>query len=143
MNLTEQQTRFCEEYLIDHDATAAAERAGYAKSTAKKWGERLMGNVLISEHIDQLLHEDAAGAEQQFVVSHLKQLVERCLEPNRMTKCCARKQDCAIVSGENCCAAYEPDMASAYNALELLGRHFGMFETPNKYIICKECCERE
>lgn len=43
--LTPKQQRFCEEYLIDLNATQAAIRAGYSAKTAAQQGERLLRNV--------------------------------------------------------------------------------------------------
>lgn len=36
MALTEKQKRFCDEYLVDLNATQAAIRAGYSEKTAKQ-----------------------------------------------------------------------------------------------------------
>ena len=36
MALTEKQKRFCDEYLIDLNATQAAIRAGYSKRSARQ-----------------------------------------------------------------------------------------------------------
>ena len=127
MNLSEQQITFCEEYLIDHDATAAAERAGYSKSTAKKWSERLMGNVLISERIDELLHEKDEVCNKSFIIDHLKEIVRRCMQAKPVLKKNAGKKEPEAVMNENGCMVYEFDAASAFKALELLGKHMGMF----------------
>ena len=43
--MNEKQKRFCEEYIIDHNATQAAIRAGYSEKTAKQIGSRLLTNV--------------------------------------------------------------------------------------------------
>lgn len=43
--LTDKQARFCEEYLVDLNATQAAIRAGYSAKTAEQSGPRLLGNV--------------------------------------------------------------------------------------------------
>lgn len=53
MALTGKQNRFVEEYLIDHNATAAAKRAGYSKKTAGSQGQRLLTNVEIKKKIQQ------------------------------------------------------------------------------------------
>ena len=47
MNLSLKQKRFCDEYLIDLNATQAAIRAGYSKKTAASQGERLLRKVEI------------------------------------------------------------------------------------------------
>ena len=40
MAMTAKQKRFCDEYLIDLNATQAAIRAGYSKRTARQIGKR-------------------------------------------------------------------------------------------------------
>ena len=45
--LTAKQQRFCEEYLIDLNATQAAVRAGYSAKTANEQGSRLLTNVVL------------------------------------------------------------------------------------------------
>lgn len=52
--LTPKQQRFCEEYLIDLNATQAAIRAGYSAKTANEQGARLLANVSVASQIDQL-----------------------------------------------------------------------------------------
>lgn len=50
--LTAKQQRFCDEYLIDLNATQAAIRAGYSKKTANEQGARLLANVSIQKYIE-------------------------------------------------------------------------------------------
>jgi phage terminase small subunit len=54
MDLTPRQAMFCEEYLVDLNATQAAIRAGYAKKTANREGSRLLLNVDIQKKIQEL-----------------------------------------------------------------------------------------
>lgn len=51
MALTDKQKRFCEEYLIDLNATQAAIRAGYSSKTAEQTASRLLRNVKVQEYI--------------------------------------------------------------------------------------------
>jgi len=51
-SLTPKQQRFCEEYLIDLNATQAAIRAGYSEKTASSQGERLLRNAEIDRVIN-------------------------------------------------------------------------------------------
>lgn len=51
--LTEKQKRFCDEYLIDLNATQAAIRAGYSEKTAAEQGARLLTNVKVQEYIQE------------------------------------------------------------------------------------------
>jgi phage terminase small subunit len=49
--MTRKQRTFVAEYLIDLNATKAAERAGYSKRTANEQGARLLANVSVSAAI--------------------------------------------------------------------------------------------
>lgn len=49
--MTEKQQRFCDEYLIDLNATQAAIRAGYSKKTANEQGARLLAKVSVQKYI--------------------------------------------------------------------------------------------
>tara|TARA_Y100001963_G_C6742158_1_gene429557 strand:+ start:1004 stop:1531 length:528 start_codon:yes stop_codon:yes gene_type:complete len=55
--LTNKQQKFCEEYIIDLNATQAAIRAGYSKKTARSQGQRLLTNVDISDFVQKLRNE--------------------------------------------------------------------------------------
>jgi phage terminase small subunit len=50
--LNARQIRFCEEYLIDHNATQAAIRAGYTQQNADVTGPRLLRKDGIKAYID-------------------------------------------------------------------------------------------
>lgn len=52
MALTAKQVRFCEEYLIDFNATQAALRAGYSPKTAAKIGWENLQKPEIATHIE-------------------------------------------------------------------------------------------
>jgi len=52
--LTDKQKRFCQEYLVDLNATQAGIKAGYSKKTAYSIGQRLLKNVEIQKHIEKL-----------------------------------------------------------------------------------------
>lgn len=54
MALTDKQERFCQEYLIDLNATQAAIRAGYSTKTAQEQSSRLLSNVIIQNRIAEL-----------------------------------------------------------------------------------------
>lgn len=58
-NLTDKQRRFCEEYVVDWNATQAAIRAGYAKKGARTEGARLLANANIKQYIDDCRQKTA------------------------------------------------------------------------------------
>lgn len=43
--MTEKQKRFCDEYLIDLNATQAAIRSGYSAKTAKQIGQQNLSSI--------------------------------------------------------------------------------------------------
>lgn len=49
--LTPKQVKFVDEYLIDHNASAAARRAGYSTKTANEQGSQLLRNTKIAHEI--------------------------------------------------------------------------------------------
>jgi len=55
--LTAKQQRFCDEYLIDLNATQAAIRAGYSEKTAKQIANENMTKPYLREYIDKRLAE--------------------------------------------------------------------------------------
>jgi phage terminase small subunit len=62
--LTSKQARFVSEYLIDHNATQAAIRAGYSPRTAQEQSSRLLSNVMVSSAV-------AAGQARQLAAIDL------------------------------------------------------------------------
>jgi phage terminase small subunit len=55
--LNDKQKRFCEEYLIDLNATQAAIRAGYSKKTAKETGYENLTKPHIQGYIQELVNQ--------------------------------------------------------------------------------------
>ena len=53
--MTAKQQRFCEEYLIDLNATRAAIRAGYSPKSAKTNGPRLLENAGIRARVEAMM----------------------------------------------------------------------------------------
>jgi len=49
------QARFCEEYVIDLNATQAAGRAGYSKRSAQHLGYQLLQNPLVTKRLAELV----------------------------------------------------------------------------------------
>lgn len=54
-DLTPKQARFCEEYLIDLNATQAAIRAEYSEKTACEQAARLLANVKVQNYLTELM----------------------------------------------------------------------------------------
>lgn len=73
MALTAKQKRFCEEYLIDLNATQAAIRAGYSPKTAEQTASRLLRNVKVQEYMAKRQKELSRSTEitQERVIKEL------------------------------------------------------------------------
>lgn len=73
VKLTNKQKRFCDEYLIDLNATQSAIRAGYSKKSARQTGVANMSNPSIKSYIEARMQEkeDNAIAKQDEVLKYL------------------------------------------------------------------------
>ncbi len=73
MAMTPKQQRFCDEYLIDLNATQAAIRAGYSKKTAKQIGQENLTKLDLKEYIEKRMTEKEAAliADQDEVLKFL------------------------------------------------------------------------
>lgn len=71
--MTPKQQRFCDEYLIDLNATQAAIRAGYSKKTAKQIGQQTLSKLYIHEYIEKRMAEKEKEliADQNEVLKYL------------------------------------------------------------------------
>jgi phage terminase small subunit len=63
MGLTPKQVRFCEEYIIDLNATQAAIRAGYSAKTANEQGSQTLAILSVQEYIQELKEERSSRTE--------------------------------------------------------------------------------
>jgi len=74
--LTDKQQRFCEEYLIDLNATQAALRAGYSKKSARSKASQLLTKVNIQNEIQKLKSErsERVQIEADSVVKELAKI---------------------------------------------------------------------
>ena len=105
MKLTEKQKRFCEEYLVDLNATQAYFRAGYSaknENIAGVEGLKLLRNPKIQKNISELRQKQSerTGITADTVLKELEKIALSDVE----------------VSGKE-----------KIKALELLGKHLGMF----------------
>lgn len=76
MALTKKQQRFCEEYLLDLNATQAAIRAGYSEKTANEQGSRLLANVSVVKFIQSAIEKRTERTEinTDYVLNRLSEI---------------------------------------------------------------------
>lgn len=74
--LNAKQKRFCEEYVLDWNANAAARRAGYSESSARAYASKLLQTSAIQKHIKFLQSDTArlAGVSHLMIVNELKKI---------------------------------------------------------------------
>ena len=122
--LTDKQAAFVRQYLVDLNATQAAIRAGYSERTANAQAGRLLANVGIREAIEKAQAKRAQRVEvtQDYVLSNLVEVVERTMQRAPVLD---RKGE--QVTDEEGRAVWTFDAKGANGALELLGKHLGIF----------------
>lgn len=123
--LTPLQERFCNEYLVDLNATKAAARAGYSAGSN---AGALMAHEGVLARIEQLQQERAAELDvtQKWVVENLKLVVERCMELEPVMKA-GGGQEYEFDENGDLRPLVKFNANGATNALKLIGQHLGMF----------------
>lgn len=142
--MTKKQKRFVEEYLIDLNATQAAIRAGYSPETAYSIGSENLKKPEIRACIEKAMAERSkrTGINQDRIIMELakigllnpKDLVdfdeatvkEEATEEDLAAIASVRVKRFPTKDGEG--IEREIKMHDKIKALELLGRHFGMFK---------------
>ena len=121
--MTNKQTIFVAEYIKDFNATQAAIRAGYSEKTAGAIGAENLTKPEIQEAISTAMSERAKRTEltQDYIVSNLMEIVSRTMQATPVI----RKGE--QLTDENGQGVWEFDAKNALRALELLGKHLGMF----------------
>lgn len=111
--LTDKQKRFVDEYLLDLNATQAAIRAGYSAKTADRIGPELLGKTCVSDAIQAaiLARQERTEITQDKVLEELGKVA--------FEEASDRKGS-------------ELRYSSKLRALELVGKHLGMFNMKYK-----------
>lgn len=106
--LTDRQKKFVSEYLIDLNATQACIRAGYSRKNADKIGPELLGKTRVAEEIKKAIEKRSKRTEitQDYVLKSLKEIADRPASDFQES---------------------ELKYANKIKALELLGKHLGLF----------------
>jgi phage terminase small subunit len=124
VKLTDKQEAFIMEYMIDLNATQAAIRAGYSKSSAKEIGYENLTKPHILARIEELKAERAEklSVDAEWVLKRLMQISDRCMqnEPVLAFNYATKELE---ETGE-----YQFDSTGANKATELIGKHLGMFK---------------
>ena len=103
MALNDRQERFCREYMQDYNATQAAIRAGYSEKTARAIASENLTKPAILARVRELQEEkcNSLVLSEAMIITELTDTYREC-----------RKN---------------ADSKGALKALEMLGKHVGMF----------------
>ena len=123
MALTEKQARFVAEYLVDLNASAAARRAGYSAKNSDNIASELLGKTQVREAIAAAMDERSKRVEidADYVLKNLVEVVERCMQRAPVM----HKGEQVVDDEGNSLWLFDGKVA--VRALELLGKHKGMF----------------
>lgn len=141
--MTEKQKRFCEEYLIDLNATQAAIRSGYSVHSANQIGNDNMAKACIRACIDKALAERSkrTGINADRVLQEIAKLalvnpIDLMNLGEATVKDDANRDDTAAIqsvrvkitpSEDGNIVEREVKLTDKTKNLELLGRHLGLF----------------
>ena len=139
--MTKKQKRFVEEYLIDLNATQAAIRAGYSPDTAKSIGSENLTKPDIQARIAKAMAERSrrTGVNADRVVMELAKIAfvnagdvidaeTATVKPDAARDDTAAIQSVKVKTFGEDGLEREIKMADKLKALELLGKHLGMFK---------------
>ena len=116
--LTPKQELFVMEYVVDLNGKQAAIRAGYSARTAEVQASRLLSHVKVQAAVQKAQESLVARVElhQEWVIDRLREIVERSMEAVPVLDNKGEETGVYIFIG-----------SVANRALELLGKHIGMF----------------
>lgn len=140
--LTEKQQRFVDEYLIDLNATQAAIRAGYSPKTAQEQGSQNLSKLMVQQAIAEQMADRSrrTGVNQDRIVLELARIafakITDIVDSEGKIKSTATDDDLACIesvkykgseSETSSSVEREVKLSSKLKALELLGKHLGMW----------------
>lgn len=144
MAITEKQKKFAEEYLIDLNATQAAIRAGYSPKRASEQGYQLLQKTTVSKEIEKAMAERSrrTGINQDRVIRELARIAfvnpkDVINSDDASVKENASEDDLACIQSvkvktmdgaKGKSVEREIRLNDKMKALELLGKHLGMFK---------------
>ena len=140
--LTAKQQRFCDEYLIDLNATQAAIRAGYSEKTAKQIGQENLTKPDLKEYIEKRMaeKEESLIAKQDEVMRYLTSVMRREMKEavvvtlqNKTEKWVQvegtgqlKKQ--TVIEESHAVVDIPAKLSDANKAAELIGKRYGLFK---------------
>lgn len=125
MALTAKQQRFCDEYLIDLNATQAAIRAGYSVKTAYSIGSENLNKPELKEYIERRMAEKEKNliADQDEVLKYLTSVLRGESESEEIVI-----ENVGDFTSEARTMKKAPSEKDRLKAAELLGKRYSLFK---------------
>lgn len=118
--MTPRQQKFCDEYLINGNATEAAIRAGYSRKTAKQTGSENLAKPDLRAYIDEQLEKihSAKIADAEEVMKYLTSVMRG-----------EHTEQVLKLVGEGVQKITDIDVSAKerLKAAELIGKRYGLF----------------
>lgn len=130
--MTAKQMRFCDEYLIDLNATQAAIRAGYSKKTAYSIGVENLTKPEIKKYIEKRMAEKESKliADQDEVLKYLTAVLRGETHSEVVVV-----ENIGDYMSEARTMQKAPDEKERLKAAELLGKRYGLYkDTVNEVV---------
>ena len=123
--LTAKQRRFCDEYLIDLNATQAAIRAGYSEKTAKQIGQENLTKPDLKRYIEERMakKEKKLIADQDEVLKYLTAVLRGESESEEIVV-----ESIGDYMTEARTMKKAPSEKDRLKAAELLGKRYSLFK---------------
>lgn len=127
--LNPKQERFCQEYVIDLNATQAAIRAGYSPKTAGEQASRLLTNVSVEAKVAELKWAQSKRLEisADYVLQTIRDTIERCRQAEQVMEF-NRDSKAMEATGE-----WKFEHAGVLKGCELLGKHLKLFTDKHEH----------
>lgn len=123
--MTDKQKIFCDEYLIDLNATQAAVRAGYSKRTANRIGTENLSKPVIKAYIAARMAEKQSKliADQDEVLKYLTSVLRGETQSEVVVV-----ENIGDFRSEARTMQKAPDEKERLKAAELLGKRYSLFK---------------
>lgn len=133
-SISEKQKQFCQEYLVDLNATQAAIRTGYEKKSAAHVAYDNLKNPLVLEYLRELREGVAKRnrISQDELVRDLLEIKNRCMQNVPVMYYDRVDKEWKPEVTDDGAAVYKFDSQGATKALDLLGKIIGAYERDNE-----------
>ncbi len=129
LDLSPKRQMFVREYLVDLNGTQAAIRAGYSPNTAQEQASRLLSQDMVARAVAILTtqRQEKLEIDAEWVLKNLVEVSQRCLQKIPVMTFDPTAKSMVQATDEEGRDVWQFDSKGANQALQLIGKHIGMF----------------